>query len=293
MISAETLITIAQKYTLTVYFILLIDGLIGNLCNIFVFSDLKIFRRNQCAFYFIIASIADNFLLITVLPLRVSDYVFGYDPTRVSVFWCKLRQMLVQVFSLLSFSTVCFAAIDQYFTTHFKAHLRQLSSLKLAHRLVLIVLIIWTLHGIPFLIFYDIRSTLGCIICNRTFQTYYSFIHLCILSGILPITLSGLAAVLAYNNVRHIIRRQVPIVRRRLDRQWTAMILIKVAFLVLTTSPFVMFRIYQANRSMDPKDSIHIAIEQLVFTITSSLFYLNSAVSIENGFEWLNTFSLF
>ena len=282
MISTDTISAVSQKYTLSVYFVLLLQGLLGNLCNILVFAHLKIFRRNQSAFYFIVASIADNLLLIVVLPFRVSDYVFGYDPTRFSMTWCKLRQSLVQAFSLLSFSAVCFAAIDQYLTTHFKAHFRQLSSLKLAHRLICIAIVLWTLHGIPFLIFYEMRSSLDCTIYNGKFQTYYSFVHLCVLSGILPITVSGLAAGLAYTNVRHIIRRQVPIVRRRLDRQWTAMVLSKVAFLILTTSPFIIFRIYLLNRSVESTNTMRLAIEQLVFTITSSLFYLNSAVSVKN-----------
>lgn len=279
----DTIQRITQRYTLSIYFVLLIGGLVGNFCNILVFSDLKIFRRNQSAFYFITALIADNFLLIIVLPFRVSDYVFGYDPTRFSIVWCKLRQMLVQFFSLLSFSAICFVAIDQYLTTHFQAYLRQLSSLKLAHRLIGIAIIVWTLHGIPVLIFYEIQSNSGeCVIYNGRFQTYFSFIHLCLLSGILPITVSGIAAGFAYRNVRHVIRRQVPIVRRRLDRQWTAMVLIKVAFLILTTLPFVILRIYLMNRSIKQIDSIRVAIEQLVFTITSSLFYLNSAVSGKN-----------
>src|SRR5205085_4869252 len=95
----------------------------------------------------------------------------------------------------------------------------------------------------------------------------------------LPITISTFSATLAYFNVRRIVRRQVPIVRRRLDRQLTAMVLTKVAFLVVTTLPFVIFRIYTLNRSIDPNDSVRLAIEQLLFTITSSLFFVNSAVS--------------
>jgi hypothetical protein len=275
---AQTIIIASQKYTLSIYFLVLISGLVGNVCNIIVFNDLKIFRHNQCAFYLIIASIADIFLLIIVLPFRIAD-VFNYDPTLLSLAWCKIRQTIVPAFSLMSFSAICFAAIDQYLTTHYKPAFRQLSSLKLAHRLVCIAAIIWTLHGIPFLIFFEIQSTSGCAIYNVGFQLYYSFVHFCVLSGILPITLSGFTAALAYSNVRHILRHQVPIVRRKLDRQLTAMILTKVAFLVVTTSPFVIFRIYLLNRSIDSTDSVRLAIEQLISTITSSLFYINSAVS--------------
>lgn len=277
--TAQEIILTAQKYTLSVYFVVLIGGLIGNICNIIVFSGLKIFRHNQCAFYLITASIADIFLLIIVLPFRVTDYVFGYDPTRLSLAWCKIRQTIVPAFSLMSFSAICFAAIDQYLSTHYIPWLRRLSSLKLAHCLVCIAIIIWTLHGIPFLIFFEIQPTSGCTIYNEGFSRYYSFVHFCVLSGILPIIFSSCSSILAYLNVRRIVRLQVPIVRRRLDRQLTTMVLSKVTFLVVTTSPFVILRIYQLNRYINPNNSVQIAIEQLLSTITSSLFYINSAVS--------------
>jgi hypothetical protein len=59
----------------------------------------------------------------------------------------------------------------------------------------------------------------------------------------------------------------------------TAMVLTRVVFLVVTTVPFVIDRIYIYNRTIDPKDSLRLAIEQLLFNITSSLFNINSAVS--------------
>jgi hypothetical protein len=71
--------------------------------------------------------IADIFLLIIVLPFRIAD-VFNYDPTLLSLAWCKIRQTIVPAFSLMSFSAICFAAIDQYLTTHYKPAFRQLSS---------------------------------------------------------------------------------------------------------------------------------------------------------------------
>jgi hypothetical protein len=277
--TAQLIINAAQKYTVSVYFIILFGGLIGNICNIIVFIGLKLFRRNQCAFYLIVASIADSFFIILVVPFRITGYFFNYNPLQFSLAWCKIGQTIVPAFSLMSFSAVCFASIDQYLSTHYRPWLRQLSSLKVAHRLVCSATVILTLYAIPFLKYFEIQPSAGCWIYNEGFAYYYSFVHFCILSGILPITVSTCSAALAYLNVRRIIRRQVPIVRRKLDRQLTAMVLTKVAFLVVTTLPFVAFRIYTLNRSIDPNDSVRLAIEQLVYAITSSLFSANSAVS--------------
>jgi hypothetical protein len=277
--TAEAILNASKIYAISVYFIILIGGLIGNIWNIFLFNGLKIYRRNQCAFYLIAASIADFLLLLIALSFRIADYGFGYNPEQSSLVWCKIRETIVPAFSLMSFSSICFAAIDQYLSTHYNPWLRQLSTLKLAHRLVYTAMIIWTLHGIPFLIFFEIRPTSGCSIYNVGFLRYYSYVHFCVLSGILPITISGVSAVFAYLNVRRIVRRQVPVIRRRLDRQLTAMVLSKVAFLVGTIIPYVVFRMYIMNSSIASNNSIGIAIEQLISTIASSLFYLNSAVS--------------
>ncbi|CAF1535398.1 unnamed protein product [Rotaria sordida] len=275
---ADTIFNASKIYTLAVYFVVLFGGLIGNICNIIVFNCLKVFRRNQCAFYLMVAAIADFVLLLLIMPFRITDYAFNYDPARLSIVWCKIRYALVAGCSLMSFASTCFAAIDQYLSTHYYPQLRQLSTLKLAHRLVAIAIVILSLHSIPFLIFFEIHPTLGCGVYNVGFSRYYSFVHFCVLSGVLPITLSGLCAALAYINVRRIVRRQTTIVRRRLDRQLTAMILIRVAFLVATTSPFVLIRIYQLNRpTIDPNDYVRKAVEQLISTIASSLFYINSA----------------
>ncbi|CAF5084844.1 unnamed protein product, partial [Rotaria sp. Silwood1] len=49
--------------------------------------------------------------------------------------------------------------------------------------------------------------------------------------------------VLAYQNVRRIVRRHMSINRRKLDQQLSAMILIRVGFLVVMTLPYVLQRI--------------------------------------------------
>ncbi len=88
--TAQAIITASQKYTLSVYCLLLIGGLIGNICHIIVFNSLKIFQHNQYAYYLIVSSITDSFLLVVVLPSHVTEYVFDYDPTQLSLAWCKI-----------------------------------------------------------------------------------------------------------------------------------------------------------------------------------------------------------
>ena len=84
---------------------------------------------------------------------------------------------------------------------------------------------------------------------------------------------------LAYLNVRRIVQLRITVVRRKLDKQLTAMILAKVTFLVITILPSVLIRIYILNFTANQTDPIRLAIDQLVSSISYSLFYINSAVS--------------
>lgn len=250
----------------------------GNFSNIMIFHRYKHFQRNQCAFYLMVESMANFISLIIVVPFRITANVFVYDPTQMSLVWCKLRAALVGAFSIFSFFTISYAAIDQYLSTNCNIRLRQLSTLKLSHYLVYTSVIILSLYTIPFIIFYDLQRISGCIITNAGFAQFFSFVHFCVFSAVLPLTVSMLFAALAYINVRHIVRHQIAIIRRRLDRQLTAMVLAKVTFLVITTLPYVIFRIYQINTTISRNDLLRITIEQFITTVTSSVFNFNTAV---------------
>ena len=276
--TVETITRASQLYTVSVYPPLLTLGVIGNLLNVLIFGSFKLFRHHQCAFYLTVESIANFALLIIVLPFRTADYYFDYDPLRLSLVWCKLRQALVTFFSFTSFFSVCYAAIDQYLSTHYYPQVRRRSTLKLAHCLIIWTLLLLIIYSIPFLVFFEINPSSGCVSQNPAFLKFYSYVHFCFFNALIPITVPTLFAALAYINVRRIVRRHLAVVRRRLDRQLTAMVLTKVAFLVITTLPFVILRIYRLNTSIPPDDRFRLAVEQLIFTVASSLYYVNAAV---------------
>ncbi|CAF0914706.1 unnamed protein product [Rotaria sp. Silwood1] len=273
----STILFASKEFAIYGYFFISITGCIGNICNIVVLTGSKSFRQSQCAFYLITESISDCCLLLVVLPFRISELAFDIDTTRLSVFWCKFRPMISHTLALMSFSSICFAAIDQYLSTNYHAWLRQLSTLKLAHRLVYGALIIWILYDSIFLIFFGIRPTFGCMIDNVGFSLYYSFFHFIILNGVLPSSIASLFSLLAYLNVRRLVQLRMLVIRRQRDKQLTAMVLAKVVVLVVTILPSTIFRIYILNKTVNPNDSIRIAIDQLISNIAYSLFYINSS----------------
>lgn len=277
--TATNILFATKQYTIYGYFTILFLGLVGNTANLIIFTSLKIFRKNQYAFYINIESIMNFALLILALPFRVTEYAFAYDTTRLSLAWCKLRPTTSHTLALMSFSVICFAAMDQYFSTNPQPWLRQLSTLKLARRLTLAAFVIWSLYDSIFLIYFDIQDRAGCAIYNFIVGRYYSFGHFITLNGLLPILISSTFSLLAYSNVRRIVQLRIPLVRRKLDKQLTAMILAKVAFLVFTILPSIILRIYILNFTAGQTDPIRLAVDQFISTFSYSLFYMNTAVS--------------
>ena len=274
------LLTDYFHYYLSTYggFLITGFGVIGNVINMLLFTQLKLFRKNQTTFYLTVAAMVDSCELFLTAFMRAVTTEFDFDPTRTSLVWCKIRIYLIQIGSAISAIIVCLTAIDQYLSTSHFTQLRQLSNIKSAQRLVISFAILTALYSIPTPIFQEIRRS-TCVIYNPSYNYYYSFVHLCITIGLVPIIISSLFSFLSYQNVRRIVRRQIPIVRRRLDRQLTAMVLFRVALFVLTTLPFVIFRTYQTNRPVDQTDAYAVSVDQLIRTITTVFYHLNFAVS--------------
>jgi hypothetical protein len=276
--TASILIFGSQQYTVCVSFFILVAGIVGNLVNIIVFTGLRLFRENPCAFILTVESLINlSQLIISFIP-RVWINAFANDLTQSSLLWCKLRPAMGQALSLISFYTMCLATGDQVLSTSHQYSFRRLSTFKLARQYILMNVVIWVLHGIPTLVFFEIQSSLGCSIYNTFYALYYSIGYFCILLGFLPMSIMSIFSVLAFRNVRKIVRSRVRLERRRLDRQLTAMVLIRVTFLVPLTLPYVIHYAYTFSRKN--RDSFQLALDQFIAAITISFAYLHYSVSL-------------
>lgn len=251
--------------------VIIIAGFIGNLCNILLFTRMKLFRGHQAAFYLFVASTIDSLQLLSSGTSRTINTLFGIDLSRSSLILCKQRGYIAAFSSSASMYIICLAALDQYLSTHALVQLRQLSRYRSAQYSSLVMLVISLLYNIPFLIFYEIQPISGCNTYDSKFNYFFSFVHFSFLAGLLPLFIASLFSLLAFSNVRRIVRRQIPLIRRRLDRQLTAMILLRVILLVGTTLPFLCIRIYQMNFRLHPVDVERIL--QSFITLTYTLNY--------------------
>jgi hypothetical protein len=265
---------------------ILIIGCLGGLLNITVLLSLKTFRQNSCAFYLTVNSFVNIGQLLTGLLHGIMVFGFGIDWVLTSSALCKLLQYSLQVCALLSITCLCLATIDQYLATCSHQQWQKWSNIKLAHCFCGISLVIWLIHGIPFLIYFDTiesstTSKLMCAIKNEIFSKYFLYCYTAVLTGYLPIFVTILFGLLSYNNVRQLSSRRIPIVRRELDKQLTIMVLVLDIFNIIALMPYPIILVITAVSNIT-RDSFIDAQITFYSELTSYFYYLYFAVSIDD-----------
>lgn len=278
-IIAQQIRVIGDLYMLYAGIFNLIFGVFGNILLILVFTTSRVFKGNQSAFYLMIESISNIGLLFTLYSTRIFTHIFGYDPILVSLNLCKFRAMIVQIFGVCSLFMVCFLSFDQYLSTNLRYFWRQMSTIKLAHYLTLYTICFSLLHSTIFFIFSEIQESMGCTIYYSIFKRYLTIFYYPILNSAFPLIITISASLLAYRNVRRIIRRQVSVVRRRLDHQMTAMTLARVIVFVICGLPFIFISLYEFNIDTSENNYMELAIVNLISSILYSLLYSNFVVN--------------
>jgi len=82
-------------------------------------------------------------------------------------------------------------------------------------------------------------------------------------------------SVLAYRNVCRIVQLRLPIERRRLDRQMTAMIFVRVITFLVSVTPYTLYRIYVIDHQMSLINIQNYLLNQLISElVTLILMYV-------------------
>jgi hypothetical protein len=270
------LVNLGQQITIYGGLFLVIIGVIGNGINILVFSTFRNYRTTPCTFYFLIASIF-NIAYITInLISRIVSTGFGIDLTRTSISWCKIREFCLFTLNLITLTCSCLATIDQFFATSRNANLRRLSNIKWAHRIVIIVIIIWCLHGIPVILFYNISPiTRTCVEINANYAIYIP-IYLLGLIFAIPTSIMVIFGYLTYRNI-HLTRI---LVEQQADRQLAKMTLIQVILDVICFLPYSIYIAYSLITSGVNKNTYQLISESFILTIFSLVSYFYFAVML-------------
>jgi hypothetical protein len=264
-----SLLYISQEITIYGGIFLFVTGTVGNGMNIFIFSSVRTYRTTPYTFYFLIGSICNILYILINLTIRVITTMYGIDLTTISVTWCKMHSFGIGLFGLTSFTCSCLATIDQYLVTSRNASLRRYSNIKLAHLIVFIVIIIWSLHGIPIFIFYDILPITKTCDSTNTIYSLYIFIYLVAYMFIIPILIMVIFGYLTYRNIS--LTRALA--EQHADRQLIQMILIQLALVIFCMSPFGFFSMYILITAKVPKGLNQQMEEYLISTIFLLITY--------------------
>ncbi|CAF0924994.1 unnamed protein product [Adineta steineri] len=127
--------------------------------------------------------------------------------------------------------------------------------------------------------YFNIESFLLCNISNHIYLQFSTYFVVPLLSGLIPVFIASFFGFLAFRNVRRIVRRQLTIVRRRLDRQMTAMVAIRIIILFSLTLPYLSYRMYTFNYPNLPNKPMEYARGRLIYVILFFLFNLNFTIS--------------
>jgi hypothetical protein len=269
---------IGQQITIYAGYFLVVAGVVGNGINILVFSTVRNYRTTSCIFYILNASIW-NIAFITIdLISRIVMIGYGIDLTRTSISWCKMRLFIGLSITLISLTCSCLSTIDQFFITSQCAYLRRFSNIKWAHRIVLIITIVWWLHAIPVLVFYNISPiTKMCVSTSFAYAIYYSIYSVGLFS-VIPVLVMAVFGYLTYRNIR--LTRVLA--RQQADRQLTRMILIQLALVVICLVPYGINYTYYLITSNVSKSENRLNIENFVSTVTAVVVYIYFCVCSVN-----------
>ncbi|CAF1514514.1 unnamed protein product [Adineta steineri] len=262
-----SLVYIGQQITIYVGFFFVVIGIVGNGINILVFLKTRTYRTTCCTFYFLISSIVNIAFIITNITSRIVSSGFGIDVTRTLVLWCKARQYFVITFASITFTCSCLATIDQFFVTSQNADLRNLSKMKRAHRITLIMIIIWCVHGIPCFIFYNISPVTKTCMSMNTLYAIYIIIHLLAILSAIPVLIMIVFGYLTYRNIQ---LTQI-LALEQADRQLIRMTMFQVILVIFSLVPYGGSIAYNLITSGNIKDPNRVLVENF-FTAIFNLF---------------------
>jgi hypothetical protein len=265
-----TLLYDAQQFTIYFGFFLLIVGIIGNAINLLVFSKTRTYLTTPCTFYFLVSSI-DNIVYIVInITIRILSEGYEINITGTSNIWCKIREFLLITASIISINFSCLAVVDQFLVTSKSAYLRHCSQIQWAHRIAIITIIIWSLHGIPILLFFDVSLIDKTCVNNNSGFAIYALVYLLGIICVIPVSVMIIFGWLTYRNIR----QTRVLAELHADRQLIRMTLTHVVLVVISLLPYGIYNTYSLITTTTIKDSDRQLKEYFAYAIFSMVTYL-------------------
>jgi len=231
MVDVTQLHYISQQVSIYFGILILISGVIGNILNLLIFISVRTtFATNSCSLYFATMAVVDLLIMLISCVTRILSFGFGIDPTLTSVGFCKFRTYFANTAPLLSNTLTCLAAITQFLSTSRNVNYRQKATVRVARWAIMLANFFWILHGLPHLVFYNIRLSPTtylpvCISTNFIFSQYVTWAVYNVLIFVVPTLILLVFGYLTYRNILLLNRgatNQPRNAKHRINRQLTA-----------------------------------------------------------------------
>ncbi|CAF0749146.1 unnamed protein product [Rotaria sp. Silwood1] len=201
------------------------------------------------------------------------------DPQIQSLLFCKLRGYIFQICLMLSRWFIAFACIDRYALTSDKINLRNFAKSKIAYRIIVIIIIFWSIICSHRLIFYEIRG-IFCGIVNNMAAALYHSLYVIIGGGICPAMIMIICAWFIRRNLayKHKKRTQLSLgdnQRNTLDQQVLRILFAQIICYIIFTIPQLCNLVFNTiSITISNRSNEHLAIEVFVAFLAELMLYL-------------------
>ena len=200
---------------------------------------------------------------------------FGIDLTARSLAFSKIRPFCLSTLCLISLNCCCLSTINTFFTTSRRVYLRSLTSMKWTYRIVAIIIVIWCLHGIPFLLYYEISPIARlCYNRNAIFNVYFPAIYILTLNCWIPVIIMTFFSYLAYMNIR----TTRALVQQQADRQLIRMVFIVELLVIISYVQYGIYNSYLLLIAGMDRDENRVLLDNFFGSISNLLCYIYFSV---------------
>ncbi|CAF1171128.1 unnamed protein product [Rotaria sordida] len=201
------------------------------------------------------------------------------DPQIQSLLFCKLRGYIFQICLMLSRWFVTFASIDRYASTSDKITLRNFAKPRITYRIIIIIIIFWSIICSHRLIFYEIKGNL-CGIINNMAAAFYHSVYVIIGGGIFPAMIMIMCAYIIRRNLAHKHERRIRLSlgnyqRNPLDQQVLNILFVQIICYIIFTIPQLCNLVFNTISIMSPdRSNEHLAVESFLNFLAELMLYL-------------------
>jgi hypothetical protein len=242
--------------------------------NILIFPSVRTYRTAPSSFYFLVGSIVNTIYILINLNTRIVTAANGFDLTLTSLIWCKARPVFAGSLAPISFICSCLATIDQFFVTSQIVNIRRCSNIKWTHRILIVVIIVWCIHRMFGILFYNITS----IRCSSTNAVYadYAVIYFIVILCAIPVLVMIIFGCLVYRNIR----QTIVLAEQQADRPLTRMTLIQIILVIISIAPYSISSAYRLITSRITKNIDRQIKKNFITTMVTLVSYLYYIVCI-------------